>query len=282
MNKPLQTRIDRVEKLINDLKNNTEKQEKVIGFIVYGSYSEASDHKPTVYSDVDLEIIVRDEAYDKYLVNFRNWFETNFEPILIETSLNHLEKIFVTNDFLDLQIHITPLSEMDKIDKRELNYFPNGYTILFDKSNSIENKIRTSIKPKKKESFQRKFDKLNNRFWYFVQGISPLIERKEYWFGAASYWAWLYVNLCQLLRIYFRKEVEYNQLKHIEEVLEPNILEKIQSLRNLQTPQELKNKMKLLIEVYSEYVNKLTLEFNLKYDPKIEKSVKQQIKKYLS
>ena len=148
MGSNISERLERIRKLIKSLQDKTYSQGEVLAFIVYGSFSEASDHKPTEYSDVDLEIVVKDENCKDYLNNFRSWFESNFEPVLIETSVGYLEKIFVTNDFVDLQFHITPLSDFDRIENRAINYFPNGYTLSFDKTSLLDNKIKASIKPK--------------------------------------------------------------------------------------------------------------------------------------
>lgn len=283
MEEKLQQRTARVNKLIEDLKLKLETLEEVVTFIVYGSYSESTDHQPTLYSDVDLEIIVKDENYEKYLENFKAWFESNFEPVLIETRLGHLEKIFVTSDFVDLQFHITRLSDMDRINSRQLNYFPNGYSILFDKTNIIEQKIQNSLQPKRDKTDQQKFDELNSSFWYFVQGTAPYITRGEYWFGASGYWVWLYFLLTRAIRIYYHKEVaENNPLKHIEKDLPEEVLKEIQPLRNLETVNDLKNKMKLLIDVYSRYAQKINQENDLSYDPKIEDSVRVQVAHYLT
>ncbi len=282
MNRPsTQEKVNLATKLIDDLRQELEKEDAVVAFIVYGSYSDKSGHPPTEYSDVDLEIVVKDKTYEDFLKNFRDWFEKKFEPVLLETSVSHLNKILLTEDFLDLQFHISKLSDFEDIAKRELNYFPSGYTIFFDKSNSLEEKIKSSFKPTEEKTPQEKFDKLNNSFWYFVQGTSPYLKRKEYWFGAAGYWAWMYVILCKLLRMYYKKEVDYNPMKHIEMALDSEVIEKIQPLRNLETPKELKTKMQLLIEIYTEYAHKINKESNLNYDSKLETEVKEHIRQYL-
>ena len=270
-------RLSRIQKLIKSLQDKTYSQDEVLAFIVYGSFSESSDHKPTEYSDVDLEIVVKDENYKDYLNNFRNWFERRFESILIETSVGHLEKIFVTNDFVELQFHFTPLSDFDRIEKRVINYFPNGYTLSFDKTSRLDDKIKASIKPKQLKTLQQKFDELNSAFWYFVLGIPPYFERREYWFAAAGYWAWLYVALCKLLRMYYKKEVEYNPMKHIEQALNKDVVERIQPLRNLETVDQMKHKMKLLIDIFSEYAHKLVKQEGLDYNPEIEEKVRNKV-----
>ena len=282
MGSNISERLERIRKLIKSLQDKTYSQGEVLAFIVYGSFSEASDHKPTEYSDVDLEIVVKDENCKDYLNNFRSWFESNFEPVLIETSVGYLEKIFVTNDFVDLQFHITPLSDFDRIENRAINYFPNGYTLSFDKTSLLDNKIKASIKPKQQKTSQQKFDEINNAFWYFVLGIPPYFERKEYWFAAAGYWAWLYVALCKLLRVYYKKEVEYNPMKHIEQALDNDVIERIQPLRNLETVDEMKHKMNMLIDIFSEYTHKLVKQEALDYNPEIEEKVKNRIKSILS
>ena len=282
MGSNISERLERIRKLIKSLQDKTYSQGEVLAFIVYGSFSEASDHKPTEYSDVDLEIVVKDENCKDYLNNFRSWFESNFEPVLIETSVGYLEKIFVTNDFVDLQFHITPLSDFDRIENRAINYFHNGYTLSFDKTSLLDNKIKASIKPKQQKTSQQKFDEINNAFWYFVLGIPPYFERKEYWFAAAGYWAWLYVALCKLLRVYYKKEVEYNPMKHIEQALDNDVIERIQPLRNLETVDEMKHKMNMLIDIFSEYTHKLIKQEALDYNPEIEEKVKNRIKSILS
>jgi predicted nucleotidyltransferase len=282
MKSSLENRIDRVKGLINKLNELLEQHDQVIGFIVYGSFSDNTGHKPTKYSDVDLEIIVKDEAYKDFLGKFRGWFESNFEPVLIETHVTHLQKIFVTNDFIDLQFHISKIEDFERIEERSLDYFPNGYSILFDKSNALEGKIKSSLAPALEKTPQQKFDELNSSFWYFIQGTTPFIKRKEYWFCAAGYWAWLYVILCKLLRMYFGKEVkEDSPIKHIEQDLDKEILKKIQPLKNLETPQDLKAKTQLLINIYIEYANKVSEKYKLNYTPNVEKLVLMQIKQYL-
>lgn len=274
-------KINHAMKLIDELKKKLEKEDAVVSFIVYGSYSDKSDHPPTEYSDVDFEIVAKDDKYKKFLDNFRGWFENKFEPVLLETSVSHLNKIFLTEDFLDLQFYISRLSEFDSLEKRELDYFPSGYKILFDKSNSIEEKIQFSLKPAEEKTPQEKFDRLNNSFWYFVQGTSPYLKRKEYWFAASGYWFWLYMILCKLLRMYYKKEVDYNPMKHIEKALGAEVIERIQPLRNLQTPEELKTKMRMLTDIYTDYAHKISKELNLKYNTNLEARVKEYIKQYL-
>ena len=85
-------RITRVKKLIEDLRTKLEEQSEVLGVIIYGSFSENTPHQPTKHSDVDMEIVLKDEDYKKFLDNFRKWFETNFEPVLIETRVSALQK----------------------------------------------------------------------------------------------------------------------------------------------------------------------------------------------
>ncbi|MBU1256060.1 aminoglycoside 6-adenylyltransferase, partial [Patescibacteria group bacterium] len=208
--------------------------------------------------------------------------EKELEPILIDTSVSHLQKIFVTNDFINLEFHISIASDFDHIDKRDLNYFPNGYSILFDKSGLLNNKIVNSIQPSQDISQQEKFDKLNNSFWFFVQSTAPFIERGEYWFAAAGYWVWMYVKLCTLLRMYSNTEVSYNPMKHIEEILNPEIITEIQPLRNLENPSDLKNKMRLLINIYSKYAKKTANLNSLTYTSKQENKVKEYVNKYLA
>ncbi|KKT97389.1 MAG: hypothetical protein UX00_C0011G0001, partial [Microgenomates group bacterium GW2011_GWB1_45_17] len=58
MGSNISERLERIRKLIKSLQDKTYSQGEVLAFIVYGSFSEASDHKPTEYSDVDLEIVV--------------------------------------------------------------------------------------------------------------------------------------------------------------------------------------------------------------------------------
>ena len=275
-------RITRVKKLNEDLRTKLEEQSEVLGVIIYGSFSENTPHQPTKHSDVDMEIVLKDEDYKKFLDNFRKWFETNFEPVLIETRVSALQKIFVTKDFVDLQFHVSKLSEFDEIDKRVMNYFHNGFTIYFDKTNSLQQKIDESIKPASEISLQQKFDKLNNGFWYFVQGTSAYIEKGQFWFGASGYWAWIYVALCKLLRIYYKKDVlENNPMKFLEKDLSPEIISRIQPLRNLETIDDLKDKMKLVVSIYSEFAQKIAKEENLNYDQNIENSVKEYISQYI-
>jgi len=59
MNSRISKRLERIRKLIKSLRDKTYSQEEVLAFIVYGSFSETSDHEPTEYSDVDLEIVVK-------------------------------------------------------------------------------------------------------------------------------------------------------------------------------------------------------------------------------
>jgi predicted nucleotidyltransferase len=276
MKQELKKRIERINSLIKKLKERLGQEDEVIAFIIYGSFSDSSDHQPTLYSDVDLEIVVKDEQYQEYLNNFKSWFEANFETVLIETSVSHLQKIFVTNDLVDLQFHISRFSDFDKLDKRELNYFPSGYSVYFDKSSQLNSKIKASLKPFEARKPQEEFDKLNNAFWYFILGTVPYIVRSEYWFAAAGYWAWLYVILCKLLRFYYKKEVEYNPMKHIEGALPKEVIEKIKPLRNLETKEDLMAKMQILIDVYSEYARKISKEHDLTYIEDVEKKVKQR------
>jgi len=274
-------RITQIRNQISDLSSKLIQVDSVLSVIIYGSFSEASDHQPTKYSDVDLEIVVKDHDYNDFIENFRDYFEKNVDKILIETSVSYLQKVFVTYDFVDWQFHISKLSDFDNIDKREINYFPNGYRILFDKSCSIFKKIQDSTKPVSEIKLNDKLNRLNNAFWYFVQGTSPFIKRKEYWFAAAGYWAWLFNCLCKLLRIYYDKEVEYNSMKHIETALPTEIINKIKPLRNLEKPRDLKDKMNLIIKIFSEYI-KMTYDKNdIKYDSEVENLVRKQIKKYL-
>jgi predicted nucleotidyltransferase len=274
-------KISHARSLIENLEKELKKENAVLAFIVYGSYSDKNDHQPTGYSDVDLEIIVKDEAYKQFLKNFRSWFEEKFEPVLLETSVSHLNKIFLTKDFLDLQFYISKLSEFDNLEERELNYFPSGYTIHFDKTDTLDEKIKSSLQPFEELLLQVRFNKLNNAFWYFVQGTTPYLRRREYWFAAAGYWAWLYVILCKIIRIYYGKEVEDNPMKHIEQALPNEIIDKIQPLRNLETPDELKTKMQLLVDIYSEYAQKISKEHQLNYNTKLETEVREYIKQYL-
>lgn len=275
-------RVSRVKNLISGLKFKLEALDEVVGLIIYGSFSENTPHQPTKHSDVDMEIVLNDKAYEEFINNFRGWFETNFEPVLIETKVSTLQKIFVTRDFVDLQFHISKLSDFDEIDKRLMNYFPNGYTIYFDKTNSLQIKIDTSVKPGKEITRQQKFDRLNNGFWYFIQGTAPYVEKGQFWFGAAGYWAWMYVALCKLLRMYYKKDVlENNPMKFLERDLDPEIISRIQPLRNLETPDDLKSKMQLLILLYSEFAKKISESDHLIYDQNIEDLVKQHVGQYL-
>ena len=275
-------RVSRVRKLILGLREKLETIDEVLGLIIYGSFSENTPHQPSKYSDVDMEIVLKDKAYDSFLNNFRTWFETNFEPVLIETRVQALQKIFVTKDFVDLQFHISKLGDFDEINKRPMNYFPNGYTLYFDKTGLLQKKITISIKPAKEASRQQKFDRLNNGFWYFVQGTAPYIKKGQFWFGAAGYWAWLYVAFCKLLRMYYKKDVlENNPMKFIEKDLDSEVISRIQPLRNLETENDLKSKMQLLISLYSEYAKKISKRDNLTYDQNIEDIVKQHVSQYL-
>jgi hypothetical protein len=276
--------MDRVSSIKDQIKKFSDKLnelDEVLSLIVYGSFSEASDHLPTKYSDVDLEIVVEDASFDNFIQNFKPLFEQNAGKVLIDTSVSHLQKIYVTYDFVDWQFHISRISDFDNIDKREMNYFPNGYTIVFDKSDSISNRIQNSIKPDIEVKIEDKLNKLNNAFWYFVQGTSPFIERGEHWFAAAGYWAWLFNSLCTLLRIHYEKEVKYNPMKHIETALPNEVIKRIEPLRNLEKQQDLKDKMNLIIDVFSEYI-KLTYDKNtVVYDFEIENLVKKQVRQYL-
>jgi predicted nucleotidyltransferase len=274
-------RIERIQELIKSLQTKTFAQEEVLAFIVYGSFSESSDHKPTKFSDVDLEIVVKAENYNEYLNKFRSWFETNFETVLIETSVGHLEKIFVTQDFVDLQFHISQLSDFNNIEKREMNYFPNGYTLSFDKTGKLDVKIKASLKLKVKKTPQQRFDELNNAFWYFALGIPPFFERKEYWYAASCYWAWLYSNLCKLLRMYYKVESKSNPFKHIEEALNKDVIEQIQPLRNLETTDLMKQKMNFLMDLFTEYAHRIADENSLIYHPEIGEKVRRKIKPFL-
>lgn len=282
MDPALEKRINRIKALKDSLHSKLQEHEHVIGLIVYGSFSDDTDHQPTKYSDLDLEIIVDNVAFKDFLKDFKHWFEENFEPILIETRVAHLNKIFVTHDFVDLQFHISKLEEFDRIDERPINYFPNGYSLIFDKSDSIQAKINEYVEPISKKTEQQKFDELNSSFWYFVQGITTYIERQEYWFCAASCWAWLYVILGKLLRIYFEKEIgENNPFKHFEHDLEPEIVQKIQHLRNLETPNDIKAKMQALIDIYMEYIRKVAEKKGLIYDTHVEIEVIKHVEQYL-
>ena len=54
MDSALEKRLTRIRNLIDRLAKKTKKDKSVIAFVVSGSFSEASDHEPTIYSDVDL------------------------------------------------------------------------------------------------------------------------------------------------------------------------------------------------------------------------------------
>ena len=182
---------------------------------------------------------------------------------------------------MDWQFHISKFSDLDNIDDREINYFINSYDVIFDKTGSVVNKIEDSVKPISEIDIYDKLNKLNNSFWYFVQGTAPFIKRREYWFAAAGYWAWLFIYLCKLLRIYYDKEVQYNPMKHIETALPKDIIHRIEPLRNLEKDKDLKEKMNLIIQIYSEYIKKVYTKNKIKYNTEIENLVRKQIKQYL-
>jgi predicted nucleotidyltransferase len=280
MSKTSSKRIERVRNLLADIKEKVASQEDVLALIIYGSFSGQSDHKPTEYSDIDLEIAVKDEKIEKYLENFRSWFEKNIEPVLIETSVGHIEKIIVTKDFVDLQFTITPFEDFDRIDKREINYFVNGYEIVFDRTGKLKNKIEKSLQLKE-TSLQNKFDKLNNKFWYFIQGITPYLKRSEYWYVASSLWHWSYEPLVSIIRLNFAKETEYNQHKHLERTMTKKVLDEIEPLRNMEKNDDIKNKLMLLIKLYKKYAKLYTQKNFLVYDENIERRVLARVKEFI-
>ena len=71
-------------------------------------------------------------------------------------------------------------------------------------------------------------------------------------------------------------------MKHIEQALDNDVIERIQPLRNLETVDEMKHKMNMLIDIFSEYTHKLIKQEALDYNPEIEEKVKNRIKSILS
>ena len=70
-------------------------------------------------------------------------------------------------------------------------------------------------------------------------------------------------------------------MKFLEKDLPPEIISRIQPLRNLETTDDLKDKMKLVVSIYSEFAQKIATEQNLTYDQNIENSVKEYISQYI-
>ena len=123
---------------------------------------------------------------------------------------------------------------------------------------------------------------MNSAFWYFIQGTAPFIARGEYWFASAGYWAWLNTALCKLIRMYYKKDVEYNPMKHIEKALDKEVISELQPLRNLETVEDLKKKMRLLMDIYNKYAQKISKEQNLSYNKDVGVKVKEYTKQFLS
>ena len=52
-------KVEKIKKYLLKMNKLLEKEDSVLAFIIYGSYSTKSDHQPTELSDVDLEIVVK-------------------------------------------------------------------------------------------------------------------------------------------------------------------------------------------------------------------------------
>jgi len=71
-------------------------------------------------------------------------------------------------------------------------------------------------------------------------------------------------------------------MKHIEKALDKEVISELQPLRNLETVEDLKKKMRLLMDIYNKYAQKISKEQNLSYNKDVGVKVKEYTKQFLS
>ena len=170
----------RFNKIINCVKEFCFKYNQVEGLLLIGSQNTGKDL--SYYSDIDFIIIkLQKFVIDSFLSELENELEKHNEKIVFQITKDNKLIIFLEDNFLKIEFHITEIDKLDDIKKylvfiREENL---EKTILVNKSDQIKELI-TNINIKISDDDKiKQFNDLIADFLYYFDLASNLLKRGD-------------------------------------------------------------------------------------------------------
>lgn len=193
------------DRLLTRLLEAARDDERVLAVLDYGSTSEG---RGDAWSDIDLALSIRPDAWDAFALGWRDWLGRCAPVLLAFTSfVDHPWAVLDTDAGpvrFDLHLYGGP---PDPDLKAALPDWPNAPTsveamLLFDRHGDLREavaaKIGTSLAP---ADIAAAFANVAGHFWYYVHRTWSKLHRDSAWDVRWSITFMLTGNLCALLRL---------------------------------------------------------------------------------
>lgn len=152
-----------------------EADESVVGLYLTGSFGQP-DGQPDEWSDVDMTVVVKDEARDR-LCSDLDWLRVVGSPYAVAvsgTSAAHSRRVYLTNG-KRVDVTVVQESDLDSLDSAAY-----GARLLFSRSDALDRSLANQPAPLPPKPFSpNRFEQMSEDFWFKAMLSAHKVARDE-------------------------------------------------------------------------------------------------------
>jgi len=248
--------------------------ERIVAAFLVGSYVNGN---PDEHSDLDLYLIMKDEAYDEFFVQRKDFVRLLGEPQFME-DFDIPDILFIIfPDGSEVELSFRRESQINQI-------FNNSYKVLLDKKNITAGVLSRVEREFNQEEQAEKLRRLIYWFWHDFSHLVTALARNQLWWahGQLEVLRSMCVGLSQLKNDFSDTDVEDEVYFKIEKAMS---VESLASLLETFCPMEKKAMLDsafVILRFYKELAVPLAKKYEISYPVTLEQVMVERLNKVRS
>jgi len=248
--------------------------ERIVAAFLVGSYVNG---KPDEHSDLDLYLVVKDEAYDEFFVQRKDFVRLLGEPQFME-DFDIPDILFIIfPDGSEVELSFRRESQINQI-------FNNSYKVLLDKKNITAGVLSGVEREFNQEEQAEKLRRLIHWFWHDFSHFVTALARNQLWWahGQLEVLRSMCVGLARLKNEFSDTDVEEEVYFKIEKAMS---VESLASLLETFCPMEKKAMLDsafVILRFYKELAMPLAQKHGINYPVTLEQVMVERLNKVRS
>lgn len=245
--------------------------ERIVAAFLVGSNAKA---KADEYSDLDLYVVIRDDAFDDFDTTRESFVRLLGEPAFVEDFGIPNILFLIFPDGSEVEIYYANQSRLDRI-------FNSPYKVLLDKKNITSDIVVSEEREFDQAKQTEKLRRLIYWFWHNFSHFATAIARNQLWWarGQLEELRSMCVGLARLKDDFSDPEVEEEVYFKIENAMP---VEQLSPLQNTFCPMEKEAMLEsafVILDFYREVATALAQAHGVTYPEALEKAMVERLKK---
>lgn len=261
--------------LINKIKELLLNDKRVIALILVGSYARKTIYKATIYSDIEMYIVIPDNFFDEFKKDLET-LPSKIGNVIFYYNNRWAGFSMVFENLQRLELPLVKKSEANIIFSRPIH---QEVKVLFDKSKTLEKILKNRPTSINYKSF---FKNQYQDFLYMTIYTAQAIAKGEYWLARQAMSVSLHPIIIRLLELHTNPQaLNLEDRKRIEKILPMDDLKILKDISSNYDKDSIFKSFFKTLDIFSMVVDKIVQKQKFNYDKKKEEETFSKIKELL-